>query len=1027
VELPQENSRSQITRSLILGVANLLFFLPGSNVFSQSNGEPAPLSLFPDKPIERRIANDEPHLYLIGVSAEQYIRVAIIPRQLNMRARLIAPDGIEVDKTDNLVGPLDKLTISTVAVKSGVYRLEVTPLGRNVFQSYTVLIDEQRKATSAERNRATAENLLMQSERFRASIEPNSEVYEVKAISALEDALKIYEAINEPKGEAYVLNGLGELHESLNHKQKALAYFQRALPLWKAVNDNYRVASTLTNIGLVYSSLNEKPLALDMLAQSLPFWRELGDRDKEADTILDFAQIYTNLGEKERAINHYNRALDIWRETNNVQGEAFTLSGLGRLYERYGDRNQALSFYRKADEIWRNQDNVFGEWYVAQKESMGATANAAAANSTPSNATAANARPVRRILDQATEQELWQRIMMSNDPDAYSAYLQAYPEGRFTKQARFAMADRFFLQEYLNQNYHRGAGKVASAGAAKTQLTALRLAQLDKVTFGTSENIPQAAAEVKRYPSIESPDPVLAEQEFDLLVALTTNSTSPQTSIVSGEVSQSGQLQLNLPAKDSWQIGVVLVAPDFVFPAGNTANLNLPKDEDSTPARITLKSKAIQGRQQTSRIYATFWHGRTFLGKVVRDIKVVSSLDKLPTNVSSSARGPETQTTKGQPINVEEERHHPDLTVQIFDSSSAGPAQILITSDYLPYRPPEPIETKNAADWLALQYNRFFQMSATLAEMSPDEASTPQSENAKSRMLGFGSQLYDEFCPSAFKRAFRELTEKRGPNFKTIQIYSNNFDLPWELMRPVNRDGTVRNFLGVEFTVARWHWSESFAGVDRPPESISIQKLVVIAPQYKEGRALPSQQDELDALKLITGYERLPGQLSSVRHLFEEFPQAVVYFAGHGSMLPTEQNIYQYSIELEDGQLDLLTWRGLISHQSKNHPFLFFNACEIGQTQRIANFVDGWAPAVLEAGASGYIGALWPVSDRGAARFGAMFYRSLELRLRSGPASVPQVLTETRRRFLERGDPTFLAYVYFGDANLTLRTQVAKH
>lgn len=1015
MELPQTNVGSLITR-IVIAVAGVLFFLSGSGAFTQDNSQVAVL-LFPDKPLSRQITDERSHFYLIGAHANQYLRIAIVLNELSMRVRLIAPNGRVVNKSDNFTGRLDKWTVSAITTDPGFYRLEVIPFRENVPQSYTVFIDEQRAATPSDPNRVAAENLLMQAERLRPSVERDSAE---KAISAFEDALKIYKDLNELKGQAYVTASLGELHESLNQKQKALNYFQQALRAWQATEDDYHAAATLNNIGAVYNSMNEKPEALSTLAQSLALWRTLGDRNNEADTIVRFAQIYANLGDKERAVNHYHRALDIWRETNNRQGEAFTLTGLGQLYETIGDRSQALSYYQKADSIWQKQYSFFGYTYIRGKERMGVEASAGQISpSSRGEAAAAISSWVQPLLDQETEQELWQRIKTSNDPDAYSAYLRSYPDGRFRNQARRA---GLWLAIERQKSTSEGAAKQGYSGS--TRLTAAQLAQLDQITFGTHyESLPKKTTEVKRYPTIECPDPVTAEQEFDVLISLTAKPVSAETKIVSGKGAEGGGLQVKLPATDSWQIGVVLVAPDFVFPRGNSANLILPKDGDSPPARITLRSKTIQGSQQPSRIYATFWHGGTFLGKAVREIKIVGSFDN-PRSKISSLPGPasEAQPKKVSPISVDEKPRNPDLIVQFFDSSSTGRVEILITSDYLPKRQPEPIQTKKPSEWLNLQYNQFFQKSAGLAELPQEEMSSQQSEDAKSFMLGFGEQLYNEFCPEPLKRALRELIEKRGRNFKTIQIYSNNFDLPWELMRPVNRDGTVRSFLGVEFAVARWHWSESMAAADPLPQSIPIRKLVVIAPQYK-GRDSTNQREEINTLKLINGYERLPGQLKFVRDFFTEFPQAFVYFAGHGSLLPTEHDLNQYSIELEDGKLDLLTWRGLITHQSKNHPFLFFNACEVGQTQRIANFVDGWAPAALEAGASGYIGALWPVSDGGAARFGATFHRSLELRLRDGPVSIPQILTETRRRFLDQGDPTFLAYVYFGDANLTLSTQ----
>jgi hypothetical protein len=74
---------------------------------------------------------------------------------------------------------------------------------------------------------------------------------------------------------------------------------------------------------------------------------------------------------------------------------------------------------------------------------------------------------------------------------------------------------------------------------------------------------------------------------------------------------------------------------------------------------------------------------------------------------------------------------------------------------------------------------------------------------------------------------------------------------------------------------------------------------------------------------------------------------------------------------------------------------------------------------VLAKGASGYIGALFPVDDQVAAQFSVRFYQLLQDQMRSGPADVSATLERTRREIYEKTkNPTALAYVLYGDTNL---------
>jgi len=77
-------------------------------------------------------------------------------------------------------------------------------------------------------------------------------------------------------------------------------------------------------------------------------------------------------------------------------------------------------------------------------------------------------------------------------------------------------------------------------------------------------------------------------------------------------------------------------------------------------------------------------------------------------------------------------------------------------------------------------------------------------------------------------------------------------------------------------------------------------------------------------------------------------------------------------------------------------------------------------PAVPEAGASGYIGGLWPLTESGAYDFSTHFCGALEKELGHSPVYLTELLRQARTRFYQTGDPTYLAYGFYGDVNLRL-------
>jgi hypothetical protein len=529
-----------------------------------------------------------------------------------------------------------------------------------------------------------------------------------------------------------------------------------------------------------------------------------------------------------------------------------------------------------------------------------------------------------------------------------------------------------------------------------------------------------ATCKISRYPTIESPDEILVDQEFALQISLTEDLMTPKVYVKSFNkesvaLTAEGQMVMDLLNQEKWKIDVTLFAPAFSFSkGGNTSSMILPKSGDSTPAIFHLKAKPI-------KLYATLWHEDTYLAKIVREITVRNSSAKPKLLVNTT---PEENTGKGSsaiqrkaetesPILFNLDLEKPDLTVFMFEDSDAdgsGEGFIEIRSPYFPEPFAQPYKTPpGLSEWLDGQYKKIIQYGNL------------EKKQIVSLIQGFGRNLYQKAAPCAFREAFWLLADKLGADFDSIQILSNNPLLPWELMKPERPDGSEKkDFLGLDFKIGRWHISQGSFRWGRPLQSVVFEELVVIAPQYQGKETLPGQNEEIRILESIRGYRRIPGQFDSIKALFERFPRGIIHFAGHGIIRRSEKGIADYLIRLEDAELDVLAWRGMIQGSTDQSPFFFFNACDVGKAEQIANFVDGWAPAVLEAGACGYVGALWPLNDRGAVEFSTHFYETMDEELKTNSADIAEILRQTRRLFLENGDPTFLAYIFYGDPYLRL-------
>jgi CHAT domain len=556
----------------------------------------------------------------------------------------------------------------------------------------------------------------------------------------------------------------------------------------------------------------------------------------------------------------------------------------------------------------------------------------------------------------------------------------------------------------------RNTSQTPSAGPAARSNSSLA----NDMSAGTStypnagsSQVPQQQNErVERYPMLDAPDEVALEQDFLIQVSLTEQQLTPDVQILNGEAN--GKVAFSLPhtPDNSWPIEVVLMAPGLEFTRGTTpvSSIVLPLQGNATSATFWAKAEPKAAKLGVVHLLATFNYRHDFLARIQRDIQI-----KGATPAPASAAPPPTRRSvkySGAVLDTPAEFNAPavppDLTLIIKGDG------IEVFSPYFnrPVTGTMP-NLKGFPEWLA-QHAPVNAGRGTELIQDPKESR----ENAD----GFGQELYDNYAPGLFKKAFWMLRDAHGENFRTIQIYTDNPDIPWEYMKPVRENGRDRQpFLGLNYSVARWHMTDGLR--EHPPFTQRIQKTFVIAPHYTGARTLDAEAAETQALAQLDGYTPVSGNMNAMEVFFHNSPQGIVHFAGHGELNSSRGD---YEILLEDGALGTQRWRSMAKDDPASQTFFFFNACDVGQARLAGNFVDGWGPAVLGKGASGYIGALFPVDDQVAASFSIYFYKLLHQQMQNGPADVSAILEQTRREVYKNtnNNPTALAYVLYGDTNL---------
>jgi tetratricopeptide (TPR) repeat protein len=151
------------------------------------------------------------------------------------------------------------------------------------------------------------------------------------------ESLEIAREIDDKRGIAWALNGMGAMAHWQGKQAEAIEYYQESLALAQEIGDTARVAGAYNNIGLVQNELGLYEEAKGNLEESLRIFREIGNRAGIANPLTNLGALARSQGRHEEAKRFFNEALDIMKEIGDRAGVATVLVGLGSISRLQGD------------------------------------------------------------------------------------------------------------------------------------------------------------------------------------------------------------------------------------------------------------------------------------------------------------------------------------------------------------------------------------------------------------------------------------------------------------------------------------------------------------------------------------------------------------------------------------------------------------------------------------------------------------------------------------------------------------------
>ncbi len=298
------------------------------------------------QPIERELAAGASDFYSISLTQEQYLKVVVMQKGIDVGVKLFGADGQQIAEVDSPNGTEGPEPLAAIPTSAGQYRIEVRSLNaKGAPGRYEIRLEELRDATAKDRDRIQAEKAITDAEKILAQGTGESHR---KALEKYEEALPLFRALGERQREGFTLNRMAVRYQLLGESENALRYHNQALSLRRAIGDQQGEGQSLYNIGSVYLGLGDSQKALDYYQQALPIMQAAGDRPTEAKILNAIGTVYSNLGKLSESIDFHNRALALHRAVGNRLSEAVTLNNMAAPYTLMGEWQKALDYHNQA-------------------------------------------------------------------------------------------------------------------------------------------------------------------------------------------------------------------------------------------------------------------------------------------------------------------------------------------------------------------------------------------------------------------------------------------------------------------------------------------------------------------------------------------------------------------------------------------------------------------------------------------------------------------------------------------------------
>ncbi len=180
------------------------------------------------------------------------------------------------------------------------------------------------------------------------------------AQSAGEEALALFQKMQDKWGVAQSLVVLGEAHLLRHDYSGACSRFEESLALFREMGDKWGMGVALMDWGYTDSLQGNLDAARARLEESISMHRRVGERVTRSLALNILAQVVQQQGDYEQAAALYGESLDLLRKMGLEESTADVLHNLAYLAQSQGHHPLATRLYRESLALFSRQGNEEG-------------------------------------------------------------------------------------------------------------------------------------------------------------------------------------------------------------------------------------------------------------------------------------------------------------------------------------------------------------------------------------------------------------------------------------------------------------------------------------------------------------------------------------------------------------------------------------------------------------------------------------------------------------------------------------------